>query len=311
MYWRRILMSLGREESKDRSTIVAGDILCAKADGSKAVFDAADHGSIPSSWTPIGVVVIPPSHDVYGTGEGAAVSLMEMGPYSPFEGEKFASLYFGNMYSGDSPLTNFNKINTTNNESSSAISTSTGSLLPSDLLSGTQCIKDPIAYYSGSPYCPSPYLSDGSRNWEYYTTASSAYNALSDFNGKSNTDVWCSQATAQSDWKTASSITNVSEVGYHPAACCTWRYHTIGTSQGDWYIPAAGELGYLIVRANTILTSIINVGGSSGVETLTAFEYIWSSSEYSRYEVWDVGDNFYMSHTGKSSAVSVRAFVRF
>lgn len=313
MYWRRILMSLGREESKDRSTIVAGDILCAKADGSKAVFDAADHGSIPSSWTPIGVVVIPPSHDVYGTGEGAAVSLKNMSPNYPDDGHKDgASLYFGQYYgstSVDLSLTNFNKVNITNNVSTPTISYGDSGYLPVEVPYSTQCVTDPTTYYHTKICCPSPYLSDGSRNANYYTTAYSTYNALSDFNGKSNTDVWCSHATAQSNWKTASSITNNSGIGYSPAACCAWRYHTIGTSQGDWYIPAAGELGYLIVRFETIRVSVFRVGGGSFNEYS---ENIGSSSEYSKLQVrYASTSNGYMYNTSKASAMSMLAFVRF
>ena len=55
---------------KNRAGIVAGDILRAKEDGSRYVFDADDYVDIASTdWTQIGIVVIPPSHTV-GTNQG-------------------------------------------------------------------------------------------------------------------------------------------------------------------------------------------------------------------------------------------------
>lgn len=104
------------------------------------------------------------------------------------------------------------------------------------------------------PFIPSPYLKDGSRNLSYSQTEapSSTLNALSDFNGKSHTELLCSQATAQENWQTAAQITNSSGSGYQTAACICWRYHTLGTNQGDWYIPACGELGYVLVLLEKI-----------------------------------------------------------
>jgi hypothetical protein len=41
-----------------------------------------------------------------------------------------------------------------------------------------------------------------------------------------------------------------------PSACCCWRYHTLGTEQGDWYLPAIGELGYAVNKINFVNSSI-------------------------------------------------------
>lgn len=43
---------------------------------------------------------------------------------------------------------------------------------------------------------------------------------------------------------------------YYPAACCCWRYHTLGTNQGDWYLPTLGELGYCFVTLGKIQNTI-------------------------------------------------------
>lgn len=71
-------------------------------------------------------------------------------------------------------------------------------------------------------------------------------------------------ATAQLNWKTDDVINNSSDGYYAPAACCCWRYHTIGTQQGDWYVPAVGEWGYAAVRCQIINDTINNIVNSYG-----------------------------------------------
>ena len=82
--------------------------------------------------------------------------------------------------------------------------------------------------------------------------------ASTDFNGKANTEAVLQYATAQTDWRTASAITWTNAAGYYPVFECAWRYHTTGTSQGDWYVPAAGQLYYL--QSNTEELAKLNAG---------------------------------------------------
>lgn len=70
--------------------------------------------------------------------------------------------------------------------------------------------------------------------------------AITDMNGKANTQVVLQYATAQTDWRTASAITENNAAGYYPLFECAWRYHTSGTVQGDWYVPAAGQIAILV-----------------------------------------------------------------
>ena len=77
------------------------------------------------------------------------------------------------------------------------------------------------------------------------TNYSNSGTAITDMNGKANTEIVLNYATAQTDWKTASAITFTNASGYYPAFECAWRYHTSGTSQGDWYVPAVGQLNNL------------------------------------------------------------------
>lgn len=106
--------------------------------------------------------------------------------------------------------------------------------------------------------------------------------AVTDIDGKNKTAILVNAATAQSDWRTADTITNSTDEGYYPAACCCWRYCPDGTSQGDWYLPACGELAKVGVQRDAInekLSSIKSVYSTSCIDSLSG--YRWSSTEYS------------------------------
>ena len=226
-------------------------------------------------------------------------------------------------YGDDISLSNLNQVPTGNTSNGIPTGKTSNGWLPSDKLNGThnahQCAHDTDAYYSNfaaSPI-PSPYLTDGSRNPGYYqiSSPSSTSNALADFDGIGNSQVLWDLATSQSDWKTASSITNYPDSGYYPAACCCWRYHTEGTSQGDWYLPACGELGYIMPPFNKINDAIGKMrtayGSSVGVKLLTSGSY-WSSTECSSNYTRSVhmSNGSVGSTLHKGTAGCVRAWLR-
>lgn len=306
---RRVMMV--KSGGKNKLDIVAGDILCAKEDGSKAVFDKDDYYSIPSSWTPIGVVVIPPSHDVYGTGEGAAMSLKYMDPNNPDMGAGSQTYVKYGQSEKWLSLPNYTYANTTDNKQDEFISITTYVYLPSDKFTSIQCTTDPIAYYNSDTYkAPSPYISDGSRNPSYYGDFYDieTYNAFSDFDGKGNSDFLLSIAVGQMDWKLNQSIWNYSGEDFSPAACCCWRYHTVGTNQGDWYVPAIGELGYFMPRYNDITTTMNHFNMIPPVDN----NGLISSTEYSDTQYWGVWVSYGSVYQGlKSSDSFVIAFTRF
>ncbi len=102
-----------------------------------------------------------------------------------------------------------------------------------------------------------------------------------DFNGKSNTAAWVSYY--------GSSVTN-----YAPGYC--YNFTTTGTSKGQWYLPAAGEL-YASVWTNK---STVNAGLSAAGGTSIQNGWHWFSSEYDLYNAWIVdASNGHMSWYGK------------
>ena len=259
------------------------------------------------NYTPIGVEVVPAEHDVYGTGQAGIMSLAEMNYTTPDVGSSsYQYIYWGGLGT-DTSLPNYNKVNLVDG------TTSSYGYLPSDKLTGTTSL-DGVSKYYTTNNAPSPYNADGSRNEAYYTTAYSTANALSDFDGVGNTAVLTELATGQSDWKTASTITHSYNKGYYPAACCAWRFHTAGTDQGQWYLPACGEFGYVVNRIsaiNTTINKVLSVYSSVVAVAVHTKGPYWSSSEYDASSARDLYTNHgYVDYSDKDYYYYVRAFLR-
>jgi hypothetical protein len=98
-------------------------------------------------------------------------------------------------------------------------------------------------------------------------------------------------------WKTASTITNNSgATNVHAPAQCCWRYSTLGTTQGQWYLPACGELAYLPARYADINEALTRLQAADSTQAIRLWRndpsvqdsdgsvygyWLWSSSEYS------------------------------
>ena len=130
-------------------------------------------------------------------------------------------------------------------------------------------------------YAPSPYASDGTPNPLYRATSysgGSLNNTLSYFDGRHQTDVIL-EARGAKDYGTWKPTNN--DPADFPAVSVCDIYHTVGTSQGDWYLPSQAEMGYIIARLNKITTGIAKVNGMQGLPSCLT----WSSSEYSDTDV--------------------------
>ena len=215
---------------------------------------------------PIGVVAIPKSHNVYNNQSVGIIGLRLINLLTPdIGGTDRTQIPFGGLGSivGDSNMTHVNIYKDINNQTdiidldNNATSSTGYPYLPTQQLPTAdiyfKCIGDEHAGYTENAktagrLIPSPYLTDGSRNEDYYTNRLSAYNILGRFDGKEKTTQILKEATSQPNWKTDDVIKDNTDKNSYPAACATWRYHTIGTEQGDWYVPSSGEAGYLSVR---------------------------------------------------------------
>lgn len=116
------------------------------------------------------------------------------------------------------------------------------------------------------------------------TNYSTSGTAITDMNGKANTEAVLQYATAQTDWRTASAITWANAAGYYPVFECAWRYHTSGTVQGDWYVPACGQFYYL--TSNTEELAKLNAGFTAIGAVSYSLHFKGTSTEINGNSAW-------------------------
>ena len=292
-------------------------------------------------YTPIGVVVVPSSHTDDGTAR--VISLASMDYNNPDNGnfnENIRMFWGPYSLSGDIP-------NLKNCQYYPKISLDTGGtfedtqriiewddygydLLPSDYYFGTSYEGATNPYdtatcwgsgaYNSDWGCPSPYLNDGSKNPLYsqvYDDGSGIGNRTEQMDGRVNTAaILAIDNVGSTAWQTATTIQNTTnDLHTHPAAQCCWRYHTIGTNQGDWYLPTAGELGYLAARFKTIISSInkiVNLGFeaikfSLPINFLTSTEYDTLDMLY--FGFYSYSGYSHISNNKKNYELYVKAFL--
>lgn len=271
----------------------------------------------PSKFEPIGVVVVPGEHGVLKDSEGknqcGIMSIVPMNCNTPTTGgTSEQTMYWGST-----------STNPTGRYYTKVVKTSTNSSNVADELSGDYYAYIPRQGSVGgtpsrgsSPYAPSPYAGSdyksGGYNKSYGTTkfdTSSDKNVLSDFDGINNTKKIIEQRGTKNydSWKPSSSTQSD-----YPAASCCDMFSTAGTEQGDWYLPACGELGYIIPRLFDINDTISKLNTAYGVGVqLSTSSYFWSSSEYRSGGGRSVGTvNGRVDYHNKSGSLWVRAFMR-
>jgi hypothetical protein len=113
------------------------------------------------------------------------------------------------------------------------------------------------------------YLSTPNLSGDYTAWTSGA---LSDFNGKDNTDVIVAASADEQDMGTILKNFNATEVAANRA--------------GDWYIPACGQLALMYLNMTTINEALTKIEGT--VIRVNSDECYWSSSEYSSNAAWGV-----------------------
>ena len=269
------------------SDYVAGDIVL--WDGEKKIVASQDGFSLPTSgYTPIGVVVIPASH--MDDSRARMMSTRWMNCEDPENGSVEPVTMVCGTATDLSGLTNFGqvpiiakydddnaggKIELTSPQNifmaeryaylSSDFCGYEGETNPED--EGTRW-RQSGTYWTTSGtvsaynyYAPSPYTSEGTPNPLYRATSysgGSINNALSYFDGRQQTDVIL-EARGEKDYESWKPTANTP--ADYPAASVCDMYHTVGTSQGDWYLPSQAELGYVVARLGNIVDAIAKVGG--------------------------------------------------
>ena len=128
-----------------------------------------------------------------------------------------------------------------------------------------------FAFNDNAHHIPSPFMNNGAFNENYstlFTTDGTAFdNALSDFDGFRNTQIL------------------IKDAGVVAAKHCA--IFNPGYGNGKWYLPAVGELGFIMPRFK-VINSKLSALGSSGVQLDAGSEY-WSSTEYDEFDAWYVG----------------------
>ena len=269
------------EEPEQETPQVAGDVAYYTNGQIKTISKDKWNSSLG---TPIGVVVIP--SNFLPDGKARIVSLKAV------DENGNASTSHSYIYweqSGDyvdTTLTNYTKVPITNNTGSVSSSSNSSGYLPSDKFTGDTSFVDSGAKYgtTGSNKIPSPY--NGSEfNTDYSKDISGYNNALSDFNGLSNTQVLVGLGSD------------------YVAANAAWNYSD-GASNIQWYLPSAGELGFLVARFKAINSTISMLSGVA----LPSSNF-WSSTEYSSNNAYLVSTNIgYVDYFSKGSYCCVRPF---
>ena len=171
--------------------------------------------------------------------------------------------------------------------------------MPSDSENGNfTALKNPydsvtmFAYDDSDHHIPSPFMNNGAFNENYstlFTTGGTAINnALSDFDGFRNTQILIKDADV-----VAAKHCAIFNPGYR---------------EGEWYLPAVGELGFIIPRFKEINSKLLALG-PSGVQLDGDYNY-WSSTEYDEYYAWSVSiANGFVVYNGKDGNNYVRAFL--
>ena len=114
-----------------------------------------------------------------------------------------------------------------------------------------------------------------------YTTWFSTNGALSDFNGKKNTEII---------------IEAIGGTTENTIAKATVDFRAGASNQGydDWFIPSCGELAYMYLKVSEINALLAKCGGTSLTFLSESSEYAdvyWSSSEYNAFNMWGIDFN--------------------
>lgn len=245
---------------------VAGDVLFYNPNTDKLVFGRFVDTNSDYQYndlTPIGIVTVPASHNIYGDNSCACLSLeqyrkavcdnydLDKDSRSKFNAilkcdlnNDFVEMYEGN-YSG----------------SISRRHSVTQSSRSNKLLYD-------IGYSESVNHTPSPYNDGMLNNWYLQETIEDQPNILNDFDGFTNTQLIKNLAPPE-NWNTVMDLTSDEILDNNlfvpPIICLV--YNTIGTVAGDWYWPTLAEMIYAMSRDEDVEVSRQNIESNYGINT--------------------------------------------
>lgn len=251
----------------------------------KQIFEQ-DNWPSASDWTPIGIVVVPGSHNRYGDGKNGIMSLGCIGEDGTMQTTGTTDnleVKWGDYSAGAHGATTLD-----------------GSVNSGYVQQQTNSSSTALSYKESYSQVAYP-----------YTSLTATENRVMRLGA-----LWDCAGV----WNTDQIIARISQRYSYPAASACRKLVTIGTSAGDWYLPAAGELAYLPsirYQVNDTINALNAKYGNVGVLLDLDSEYdtyYWSSTEGgSYYYAWFV----YMENgtvgngENKGYAHHVRAFMRF
>lgn len=214
----------------------------------------------PSQWdnslgTPVGIIMIEEGYAPDGKIRILSLNVLDGHKWGPSEESPFDPPI-------NSPLPDYEEIVLYSNNGDEH-GVGEGSIMPSDIFTGIQSYSDPLAFYidyADLTYgaVPSPYFNG--KLHPAYTKVTEWGNALSDFNGLSNTQTL---VNAGSEYEAANACLN---------------YKDAANSNLQWYLPAMGELCFLMARLGAIDNSL-KIIGKNPILGEDDFRSLWSSTE--------------------------------
>ena len=135
-----------------------------------------------------------------------------------------------------------------------------------------------------------------------------AFNAYAGslFNGKEYTEIWQNLYPNEDEsWKTSAVIQNSQDIkNYDPAVKTVWRYHTLGTNQGDWYMPSSSEIIYILSKQTIIEDSLEKCkryfGNKISLDDFllcSNYSYFYSYSKINIISIINLSDGEYSGNT--------------
>ena len=162
-----------------------------------------------------------------------------------------------------------------------------------------------------------PSLFDTNNEWNLTVLGEKNTYAVTDVDGKNNTEIMLQAISRQTNWETASSIANEEGEGWSPAAACCARYHTLGTQAGDWYLPACGEYAMVLAQyqdIHDIFESIAEVYESTTVlyTNIIGNDEFLTSTEYDSNNIYCANPTTgYITIVGKDSGRYIVPFLQY